>query len=71
MTTDSHQTRCALVDLVIPVPEIVCLAPNWTHVPTTSPRVRAPQTPRVPPLNNTPSHQIRSPQHRGTWLVAP
>lgn len=71
MTTDTRHTHRALVDVVIHVPAIVCLAPDWTHARRYRPRVYAPQTTLVPPLNNTQATTFAHPQHYGTWLVAP
>lgn len=57
MITETRQARCPLVDVVIHVPEIVCLAPRLDARSTMSPRVHMSQAGLVPPLN--PTHATR------------
>ena len=72
MTADPRLTRRVLVDVVIHVSAIVCLEPRSSAAPgTVSPSVRTHRRRARAAARTTPSHPIRSPRRRGTWLVAP
>jgi len=67
MTADPRLTHRAFVDVITHVSEIVCLEPGWTQpVPFHPVASRSRRHCTAPHAT-----RMRSPQHRGVWLVAP
>jgi hypothetical protein len=71
MTTDFHLTRGALVNVITHISEIVYLEPGWRWAVLCHPAFARPTSRSCRHCAHSQATRIRSPQHRGTCLVAP